>query len=269
MKYKKITYLLFVIGIIIIIIGSIFILKEKKIIKKGDKPITVNVSNINNKIADLILKEYEEEDFDNLDKDKIIIKYNKDNNEFRIEYTFDEAEKTIYTTDFVVYNTSITTYEEDGTPYSSSFSDSQAISNSTKLKIQELAQKAGYKTGKLLTNKQYDEILNILKESEMGKYIKEIEDNNYNLKTVTSVEKEYIRYYYSFGQKYGEIKCAYNDSKIWNINITSDIKLDDDYTINEDEDNIIYGKYELDKLITLNETEHEKIKDIISDYLDE
>lgn len=248
--------------------GSILLFKNIFIKDNGIKSITRKDNSINYKIAELLLKEYEE-DYDKLDKNNIKIKYKKSNNEFRVEYTYDEAENVIYTTDFVVYNTVLTTYEEDGTPNTLSFTDTEAISNSTKIKIQELAQQAGYKTAKLLTDKQHEEILNVLKETEIGKYIKEIEENKYKLDKVSSVEKEYIRYYYKKGQKFAEIKCAYNYSKIWSIYITSEKKLNEEYTINKAEYSFLKDEYILDKTITLNETDYKIIKEIIKDYLDE
>jgi len=228
-----------------------------------------SIESIDHEIAKILFSEYFKNEFN----EKLITeaKYDTKEKEFTCTYVTkihdnsdDKDFVELTTEDFITYQQNKTEYTYNkkykmntAHGYSGRYTD---ISNVSKNRIIELAKNKGYYTGRNLTDKEYERILEIVFDNDKKDLEKNIKNNNYELKNyyITDGAINYI-----FNQKDNDkyyIKISSSASGVWAFPVYG-------ITINEIYENSRYsdlsGGYVVDYYIRI-EKELNELEEIYS-----
>lgn len=254
LKKIEITSLLMIIIICILFI-PVYAVENSELQKNQ------NIDSVDYEIAKILFKGY----FDNEFNENSVSKasYDSDGKKFSCEYiikTYEESYKTdnieIYTYDFLTYRFATMKYEFDEeknkyVPHSYN-GDYTEITNKDKNSIINLANSAGYYTGKNLSDEDFLEMLEIVFLNDTKKLKQVINENNYILKNYY-ISEDYIHFLYlqeDNKANYIDVHSAYKDVNIWCVYGENDKKIFEDSTL-------LYDSYIVDYNIVINQKQTE------------
>ena len=278
---KKLGFILMIIAGLLIIIGIVWSVinsnnnTDKKLAEEGEVGgnldfVVENIYqeySIDQQIALILASDYigDQAAIDNLKE------VNYSDNEFRFEYIIKKGESDytsdkieMVTSDFVSYNLYVVTYDDE-MPSNSSISGYEGLLYTTREMVYELAKNNNYVVGETLDKTKMMAILDILKNTDVGSYIKKVEDKGYKLRYYSAIPKEKITFAYEKADGcHLEIYSAINYSKIWNVYGSDVKKLSDKYEYVES-----IKEYVIDEDVHLDDDSYNKIKKEIGTFLDD
>ncbi len=276
---KRLGFILIIIAGVLIIVGIVLSInasnKGKKISQGTEKEENFDfvVENkykehsMDQQIALILVSDYirDQAVIENLEE----VSYS--DNEFRAEYITRKGESeytsdkvTITTRDFVSYNL-YCEYNDSEIPRTTSLSGYEGFLYTTRNMVYDLAKNNNYVVGETLDDNTMMTILDILKQTDAGSYIKIVEDKGYKLRKYSAIPKEKITFIYEKADgSYLEVYSAINNSKIWVVYGSDIKKLSDKYKYVE----LISG-YVVDETIHLEDSSYNKLKAEIGTFLDD